>query len=406
MPLTPSQEPSSSDPAILDLANPLFWTNPYPMLRAAREQARTARTNQGELVLLRADDVEFAHVDPHFANPGVTNLKQSGISEGPFFEWRKRTLAALEGDEHKKLRTFCSRLFTPRQSSRLRKDFQRQAASLLDDAAKRKELDIVSEYAGALPLWAICHFLGIPDEDRDELAGFVVGTEEAFTAAPTPEIRARADRSIVALYEYTERLVARCKAQPGDDALSELVSSRSKADGVSEEDFLALIVNVFGGAVGSTKAAMVNSIFLLLSHPEQAELLRRAPNRIARAVEECLRFHPPFRIGRRIATKEVEAFGLRLAPGDSIFISRAAANRDPERFQRPDEFDILRPPRPHISFGHGAHFCLGHALGRAQVQEALMTLLTRFPEAELLTREPERVPFTMDEQLPSLRVRL
>ena len=159
MSLIPPQEQSGPDSTILDLEDPLFWTDPYSMLRAARERGRTARTQQGELVLLCADDVELAHADPRFANPGVENLERSGISDGPFYEWRKRTLAALEGDEHKRLRAFIGRLFTPRQSARLREGFRRHAASVLDKAAQRGSLDIVSEYAGELPLWAVCHFL-------------------------------------------------------------------------------------------------------------------------------------------------------------------------------------------------------------------------------------------------------
>jgi cytochrome P450 len=407
MPTPRALAPSGSDPATLDLADPLFWTDPAPILRAARERGPTARTADGELILLRADDVELAHADPRFRNPGVENLERSGIEDGPFYEWRKRSLAALEGEEHKKLRSFIGRLFTPRQVSRLREGFRKRAMTLLAQAAAGEgEVEVVQEYARVLPLWAICHFLGIPDEDREELAGFLYGTEEAFTAALTPEIRARAETAIVALYAYCERLIERCLAHPGDDALSELVASRSRADGVTDESFLALIVNIFGGAVGSTSAAIANSIHLLLSHPEQAELVRREPDWIKPAIEECLRLAPPFRIGRRVANESLEAFGHALEPGDGIFIWRAAANRDPERFERPDEFDIERPPNPHISFGHGPHFCLGHALGRVQAREAVLTLLTAHPEAELVTREPERLPFTMDEKLVSLIVHL
>ncbi|MCP4904486.1 MAG: cytochrome P450 [bacterium] len=402
-----SLPPAGSDPATLDLADPLFWTDPQSILRAARERGPTARTSNGDLVLLRADDVEFAHSDPRFRNPGVENLERSGISDGPFYEWRKSSLAALEGDEHQQLRTWVSRLFTPRQVSRLREGFRGRADFLLEKAAREKEeIEIVYEYARALPLWAVCHFLGIPDEDREELASFLFGTEEAFTAALTPEIRARAEAAIVALYEYSQRLIERRLAHPGDDALSELVASRSEADGVSDENFLALIVNIFGGAVGSTSATIANSIHLLLSHPEQAELVRREPERIKPAIEECLRFAPPFRIGQRVVAESLEAFGHALRPGDGIFIWRAAANRDPTRFENPDTFDIERPPNPHISFGHGPHFCLGHALGRIQAQQAILALLTGHPEAALVTRDPERVPFTMDEKLTSLIVRL
>ncbi len=175
---------------------------------------------------------------------------------------------------------------------------------------------------------------------------------------------------------------------------------------MNDEDFLALIVNVIGGAVGSTRSAIGNGIHLLLSHPEQARLVRDEPEWARAAVEECLRFQPPFRVGRRVAREPVAAFGLELSAGDSVFIWRMAANRDPERFERPDQFDIRRPPRPHLSFGHGTHFCLGQALARVEVQEAITALLTRFPAAKLVTREPERVPFTMDEQIASLIVQL
>ncbi|MCE2390266.1 MAG: cytochrome P450 [Proteobacteria bacterium] len=404
--MTSPRAVGDSGPAVLDLRDPHFWTEPLPLLRAARERGRTALTAGGEPVLLRADDVEFAHADPRFSNPGVANLERLGISDGPFYEWRKRTLAAIEGEGHRRLRSFIGRLFSPRQTARLREAFRAHANSVLDRAAERETLDIVTQYASELPLWGICHFLGIPDTDRERIGAFMVGTEEGFSAAMTPEIRERAERSIEALTEYARKLIRRCAERPGPDALSELVASRRHADGVSDEDFLALIVNLIGGAVGSTRSAISNSVFLLLSHPEQARLVRLDPERARPAVEECLRLSPPFRIGRRVAVDSVTACGLDLSAGDSVLIWRMAANRDPERFERPDEFDIERPIRPHASFGHGAHFCLGQALARVEVQEALTTLLTRFPRAELITREPKRIPFTMDEQIASLSVRL
>jgi cytochrome P450 len=398
---------SSAEPFTIDLADPLFWTDPAPILEAARARGPVAYTTAGDLVPLRADDIEFVHADPRFRNPGVENLERSGMTDGPFYEWRRRSLAAIEGEEHKKLRAFVGRMFTPRQVSRLRDGFRGRAAEALREAAGAGgQIEVVEDYARQLPLWGICHFLGIPDDDREELASFLYGTEEAFTAALTPEIRARAERAIVALYAYSERLVERALAHPGDDALSELVASRSKADDVTDESFLALVVNIFGGAVGSTSAAIANSIHLLLSHPEQADLVRREPDRIKPAIEECLRLAPPFRIGGRVVVEPLEAMGVELRSGDRIFVWRAAANRDPERFEQPNDFDIERPARSHITFGLGPHFCLGHALGRAQVQEAVLTLLVNHPNAELLTREPERVPFTMDEKLTSSIVRL
>jgi len=392
------------DPLVLDLRDPHFWTHPWEFLAEARSRGRTALTQRGEPVLLRAADVEQAHADPRFRNPGVANLEQLGIRDGPFYEWRKRTLAALDGAEHLRLRSFVGRLFTPRQTARLREAFRAHARERLDALAGKGEIDVVRDYALDLPLWGICRFLGVPDADREELEGFLVGTEEGFSAAMTPEIRARAEASILALTDYVERLIERCTRAPGDDALSELIAAGTRGEAISPADFVALLVNILGGATGSTRAAIANGAFLLLAHPGQAELLRREPGRIRAAVEECLRLHPPFRVGRRVAAAKLHAFGLSLQPGDSLFVWRAAANRDPERFDDPDRFDISRAPHPHASFGHGPHFCLGQALARVEVQEALLALVERFPRARLLTREPRRIPFCMDEKIAELRI--
>jgi cytochrome P450 len=391
-------------PAVLDLRDPRFWTHPHELLAQARSCGRTARTQQGEPVLLRADDVEQAHADPRFRNPGVANLEVLGICSGPFYAWRRRTLAALDGEEHQRLRAFIGRLFTPRQTARLREAFGAHARERLAALAGRGEIDLVADYAHELPLWGICRFLGIPDADREELADFLVGTEEGFSSAMTPAIRTRAESSIVALGAYVERLIERCAREPGDDALSELVAAGTRGDAIGREDFTALLVNILGGAVGSTRAAIANGAFLLLSHPEQAARLRGEPALIRAAVEESLRLYPPFRVGRRIAATGLDAFGLRLEPGDAVFVWRAAANRDPERFADPDRFDLARPAQAHASFGHGPHFCLGQALARVELQEALLALVTGFPRARLLTRQPERIPFTMDEKLAELRV--
>jgi cytochrome P450 len=126
---------------------------------------------------------------------------------------------------------------------------------------------------------------------------------------------------------------------------------------------------------------------------------------VPRAVEECLRYHPPFRLGRRKAVADIEAFGLALKAGQTVLIPTGGANRDPDRWTDPDRFDVMRTERRHFSFGFGAHFCLGNAIARTNLQEALAILLQRVGRLELAA-EPQRVPFTIDEQLDGLRLRL
>ena len=142
----------------------------------------------------------------------------------------------------------------------------------------------------------------------------------------------------------------------------------------------------------------------MLQHPDQAEWARAAPERIRPTIEECLRYHPPFRTGRRRAVLPVDRFGIHFEPGDTIFLARQAANRDPSRWTEPDRFDVMRPEKRHYSFGYGPHFCLGHALARLDIQEAVSVFLGRCVGARLVDYRPRRVPFTADEQIESLSV--
>jgi hypothetical protein len=279
------------------------------------------------------------------------------------------------------------------------------AVDVLAQMAHQDRPDIVSDYAGDLPLWLICEFLGLPQSSRHEIDAFLAGTEEGFTDPPTAEGRQRAEDGIVALSRYVEELVAQRTRTPGEDLVSDLITNQSMGV-LSTEELIALVVNVIGGSVGSSRAGIANSILLMLQHPEQAEWTRSAPARIRPAVEECLRYHPPFRTGRRRVREATDRFGLHFEPGDTVLLARQAANRDPARWAEPDRFDVTRPEQRHYSFGWGAHFCLGNALARLDIQVAVSTCLERCEGAQLVDTHPRRVPFTADEQLESLVITL
>ena len=262
----------------------------------------------------------------------------------------------------------------------------------------------MAEYADDLPLWLICQFLGLPVDARDEIATFLAGTESGFVDPLTADARRAADDGIVALGRYVAGLVATREASPQEDLVTDLLDAEREGR-LDREELVALVVNVLGGAIGSSRAAIANSILLLLRHPEQAEWVRADPDaRLTSTIEECLRFHPPFRSGRKLVRADNDVLGIGLRAGDTVFLARQAANRDPGRWADPDRFDVTRPPERHSSFGYGAHFCLGQALARLDVHEAVRVFLEVLPGARLLTPSPRRVPFTPDEQLEELRV--
>lgn len=390
-------------PVSIDLSSADYWIDPYPTLRAARAAGRTTVTTGGEIVLLCADDVDKLYLDPHFTVPGVSDLARIGITDGPFYEWRKQTLAVKTGKEHARLRAFVAPAFAPRQMERLRAVARERAHALIDACAGNGEIEVLSAFAGDLPLWSMCRFIGIAEEDRQRIGAFLIGTEEGFTSPMTPDRRRRVETAITALNDYVAGMIDRQRRRPAYNLVGMLLNKQAEPEGPTDDEILSLVVNIVGGSVGSTRAAFANAILEFARHPDQAELVRRDPDLVPRAVEECLRFHPPFRFGRRVVLEPANMFDLTLEPGQSIFVPRQAVNRDPARFDLPDRFDVTRPVRRHFSFSYGSHLCLGHAVARTNLQEGLKVFLDRCRDLEVM-EEPVRVPFVPDEQLNSLRV--
>jgi cytochrome P450 len=393
-----------TEPMVVPLRDPAFWQHPYPVLDAARARNRSAVSESGEPVILSIDDLESVSSHPHMATLGLDALDRLGITEGPFRDWRALSLNARERDDHLRLRRLVGRAFTPMQVQRVRPLARINAERLLDRLAPVGVMDVQADYARDVPLFTICTFLGIPESDRHEIEALHFGTEEGFGWPMTPERRQRADDGILGLYDYTRRLVAQRRSDPRDDLVSALVHAEEADDRLSEAELLAMVVNLIGGAIGSSQAAIANAAHLFATHAEQADLLRRDQSLDRAAVEEVLRYAPPFRSTRRKAVDAVEVAGLTLQQGDTVLLSRQAANRDPARFTDPHRFDITRADDRHASFGHGPHFCLGQALARANLTEAIPAFVRRCHDLELV-EPPVRIPFDPAEKFESLLVR-
>lgn len=392
-----------AEPGVLPLRDAAFWQDPYPAIEDARRRHRVARSHSGELVLLSAADVEEASSRPDLVPLGVAALDRLGMTDGPFRQWRALSLNAQEGANHDRLRALVRAAFTPRQVARVRDQLVAHAEAIVD-AVGADEVEVHGRLGHEIPLFSICAFLGIPVEDRDRIDEFMVGTEEGFSYPMTAEKQARADGGIVALYDYTTELVDRRRAAPGDDLVSALIAVEEAGDRLSHDELLAMVVNLIGGAVGSSDAGIANMVHLMATQPEAVAEVRADRTLVEPFVDEVLRFRPPFRSSRRKAACDLEVAGERLAAGKTVFISRQAANRDPARFTDPQAFRVRRARERHVSFGYGPHYCLGHALARLNLTVAAEVLTRRWAGVELC-EEPRRVPFDPAERFESLRVR-
>jgi cytochrome P450 len=392
-------------PMTLPLRTAEFWQDPYPLFDEARTRDRVAVGESGEPVTLSIDDLETVSAHPMLAPLGLDALDRLGVTDGPFREWRRLSLNAQPGDDHARLRALVGRAFTPRQVQRVRPMVRDHAHRLLDAVADAGEMDVIADYAHDVPLYGICVFLGIDERDRDEIQAFMVGTDEGFAWPMTEERKQRANEGIVALYEYVDRLIDRRRDDPGDDLVSALVHAEESGDRLNRDELLAMVVNIIGGAVGSSEAAISNAAHLFASHPDQAQIVRDDRSIDRDVIEECLRYAPPFRSTRRKALQPVEVIGLHLDAGQTILVSRQAANRDPARFADPHRFDVRRGDHRHAAFGHGPHFCLGQALARANLTEAIPIMVRRCRDLEVTTEPLRREPFGPTERFEALRVR-
>jgi len=266
-------------------------------------------------------------------------------------------------------------------------------------------MDLVREYADELPVWLICELFGISATERDRLEAFIVGTDRGLTDPATEEYRASVDHGIELINSYVAELVADRRKTPHEDLLTLLVQvTETDPLPFGDEDLIALIVNLIAGAIGSSRAGISNALYLLLTHPEVVQHLKTEPSAIPRAVNEFLRVAPPSRFARRMFLEDVDLPSLTVPKGQYIYLARQAINRDPAEWPQPNTLDIDRPERRHISFGRGPHVCIGQALARLDIQEAVLAFLDHADRAELTIETVDRVPFVLTEQIVSLPI--
>jgi pentalenolactone synthase len=180
---------------------------------------------------------------------------------------------------------------------------------------------------------------------------------------------------------YVAELVGRKRRAPGEDVLSDLLTAE---DGGLGEDSIAFIGAALSFAGHETTVVRIDiGALLLMAHPDQRDLLRRDPDVVPRAVEEILRGAAPAGVGiPRYAKADIDIGGITIRSGDAVLLTGASANRDPEAFEDPHRFDIGRDPNPHLSFGHGPHYCIGAGLARVELREVFAALPARFPSMQ------------------------
>ncbi|GAU67891.1 cytochrome P450 [Streptomyces sp. NBRC 110611] len=290
-------------------------------------------------------------------------------------------ILGLDAPEHTRYRKLLAGKFTVRRMRQLAERVEQITAECLDDMERRGgPVDLVEVLAQPVPALMICELLGVPYGDR---AFFQRHVATMFDQTAGQEDSAAATG---ALLEYLHKLVLAKRAEPTDDLLSDLTSSD-----LSDEWLAGIGALLLAAGLDTTANMLGLGTFALLSNPDQLAALRGDPGLAGQAVEELLRYLTVADPGVRSALEDVEIDGQLIRAGETVVVSFQAANRDPAKYPDPDRLDLHRKAAGHLSFGHGAHQCLGQQLARVEMSVAFPALLTRFPTLRLAV-PPEDVP--------------
>jgi len=288
--------------------------------------------------------------------------------------------------EHTRLRRLAARVFNVRSISALRPHVETITGALLDVLRGRGEFDLIGEFAGPLPALVIMHMLGVPRSElsrlkhlSDEMALFI------GSARDSPDKYGRAEAATQEMAALFRELIAKRRSRPQLDLLSDLVQVEDGGDRMTEDELVATCVLLLFAGHETTTHHIANGVRALLQFPGELQKLRDQPELAAAAVEELLRYDGPIGAQVRIVQEQHTLHGKQLKPGERVFLLMNAANRDPRAFPDPDRLDLQRDGVAHLTFGFGAHICLGFPLARLEGQIALPALLRRWRRLEVAT---------------------
>ena len=365
---------TSHRPALAELADPKTLPDPYPILAGLRQASPFAELDGALVVVAKHADCSAALRDPN-----ASSDRNRSLIAGPDATRRTRrpSFLSLDPPDHTRLRRLVSKAFTPRVVARLEPRIRAITAELLDAAAHANQLEVVSQLAYPLPVRIISEMLGVPAEDHPRFAGWSArlahSLQPAFGLRPE-EALARSEAAQVAsdeFGEYFSELIARRRAEPAADLLTDLIRAEDSGDTLTENELIATCILLLVAGHETTVGLISNAILAVLRHPTQLAVLQAAPGLAAAAVEETLRYDAPVQLTGRVARGGMQVGNICVPDGALVLILLAAAGRDPAVFDDPDRFDIQRSATGHLAFAAGPHFCLGAPLARLEATIAV-----------------------------------
>jgi cytochrome P450 len=375
-------------------ADPGFRADPHPDYHRLRAEGPVLHVPDiGEWLVTGYEESLAILRDPRFSSNGAHRRWPAGMAptEPSLFstDSGSTVLLFLDPPDHTRIRKLVSKAFTPRTVERLRPRVTEIVDEALDQAERDGGIDVVGDLGYTVPVTVICELMGVPVADRHLFAGWSSDASRLLDGfSLTAEEFTRAVGGAAQVVNYFNGLFEERRRQPADDLVSALLAAEEAGDRLSEAELRSIAVLLFIAGHETTMNLIGNGTWALLRHPEQLARLHEDPSRAASAVEELLRFDGPVHVTGRIPTEDVEVGGHQFSAGDQVVVLLAAANRDPRRFESPDQLDLGRPDNHHLTFSQGMHYCLGAALARLEGAVTFGRLAERFGDRMTVETEP------------------
>lgn len=358
---------------VLDPYSYDFHEDPYPYYRRLRDEAPLYRNDERNFWALTR------HADVHKGFRNSTELSNKlGVSLDPISRtpeaYRTMSFLAMDDPAHLRLRTLVSKGFTPRRIRELESRVLELTREHLDSALQSSSFDYITEFAGKLPMDVISELVGVPHEDRQNLralADAVMHREDGVADVPQSALVAAMD-----LLVYYADMVKQRRRQPTDDLTSALLEAEIDGDRLGDDEVMAFLFLMVVAGNETTTKLLGNAIYWAGMNPDQLATVLTDHTRIPLWVEETLRYDTSSQLLARVVVEDIEFYDTTLHEGDTLLLVPGSAHRDERVFDDPDEFRIDREIGSKLlSFGSGAHFCLGAHLARMEARVALNELL-------------------------------
>jgi cytochrome P450 len=370
----------------IEKLTPEFYANPYPTYRALRQHAPVKRLPNGSWFLSRYDDLVAVYKNTNLFSSDKKREFFPKYGDSLLYQHHTTSLVFNDPPAHTRVRRLIMGALSPRAIAEMEPYLTGLVDRLLDRMAEKREVELIGDFASAIPVEVIGNLLDVPHEERGPLRDWSLAILGALEPVIDQAQFARGNNAVREFLDYLERLVERRRAKPGNperDVLTKLIQGEDNGERLSAKELLHNCIFLLNAGHETTTNLIGNGLVALLENPDQKKRLVDNPALIKTAIEEFLRYESSNQLGNRITTGAAEIGGVQLPANTPVTLCIGAANRDPAQFPDPETLDLGRTPNRHLAFASGPHQCAGMALARLEGAIAISRFLARFPNYEL-----------------------